>query len=234
MTILEVQQALLNAGFDPGPLDGVAGPRTRKAIRAFQRRMKLRVDGIAGPRTQAALAGGAVPGPAPADAVSAALPWLGEAKRLVGTAETPGPGNSAAILSWAAGAGLAYEADEVPWCGLFVAHCLGSSLPDEPLPAQPLGARQWLKFGRPAQPQVGAVLVFWRGSPEGWAGHVGFCWAEDDTHFHVLGGNQADAVTIARIARPRLLGARWPLSVAPKGLVRKAGGGLVGVSVNEQ
>ncbi|MGQ0611049.1 MAG: NlpC/P60 family protein [Paracoccaceae bacterium] len=234
MTILEVQQALLRAGFDPGPLDGVAGPRTRKAIRAFQRRMKLRADGIAGPRTQAALAGGAHPSPLAPGAVSAALPWLAEARRLVGTAEVPGPGNSRTILSWAEGADIAYEADEVPWCGLFVAHCLGASLPDEPLPAQPLGARQWLKFGRPVQPQVGAVLVFWRGTPQGWAGHVGFCWAEDTTHFHVLGGNQSDAVTIARIARGRLLGARWPMGVAPSGLVRKAGGDLVGVSQNEQ
>lgn len=234
MTILEVQKALLSAGFDPGPLDGVAGPRTRKAIRAFQRRMKLRADGIAGPRTQAALAGGAKPGPVPAGAVSAALPWLAEARRLVGTAEVPGPGNSAAILSWAEEADIAYEADEVPWCGLFVAHCLGASLPDEPQPAQPLGARQWLKFGRPVQPQVGAVLVFWRGTPQGWAGHVGFCWAEDDTHFHVLGGNQSDAVTIARIARGRLLGARWPLGVAPSGLVVRQAAGPVAVSLNEE
>jgi hypothetical protein len=31
---------------------------------------------------------------------------------------------------------------------------------------------------------------------------------QDDTHFQDLGGNQPDAVTIARIARFRLLGAR--------------------------
>ena len=33
---------------------------------------------------------------------------------------------------------------------------------------------------------------------------------QDDTHFFVLGGNQSDAVTFARIAKSRLLGARWP------------------------
>jgi hypothetical protein len=49
-------------------------------------------------------------------------------------------------------------------------------------------------------------LVFERGS----SGHVGFAIGEDDANFFVLGGNQSDAVTIARIAKSRLLGARWP------------------------
>ena len=34
--------------------------------------------------------------------------------------------------------------------------------------------------------------------------------------FHVLGGNPSDAVTIARIAKSRLLGARWPSTVPPR------------------
>ena len=33
----KVQQSLTNAGFDPGPADGAFGPKTRKAIRAWQR-----------------------------------------------------------------------------------------------------------------------------------------------------------------------------------------------------
>lgn len=59
------------------------------------------------------------------------------------------------------------------------------------------------------QPITGAVLIFERGS----GGHVGFAVGQDDTHFYVLGGNQSDAVTIARIAKSRLLGARWPATV---------------------
>lgn len=62
------------------------------------------------------------------------------------------------------------------------------------------------------QPIPGAVLIFERGS----GGHVGFAIGQDDTHFHVLGGNQSDAVTIARIAKSRLLGARWPATVPPR------------------
>ncbi|UTI65087.1 peptidoglycan-binding protein [Paraconexibacter antarcticus] len=37
------------------PVDGIAGPVTRKAVRAFQRRKGLTVDGIVGPQTLAAL-----------------------------------------------------------------------------------------------------------------------------------------------------------------------------------
>ena len=57
-----------------------------------------------------------------------------------------------------------------------------------------------------------AVLIFSRGS----GGHVGFAIGQDDAHFYVLGGNQSDAVTIARVAKSRLLGARWPATVPPR------------------
>jgi len=59
---------------------------------------------------------------------------------------------------------------------------------------------------------TGAVLIFSRGS----GGHVGFAIGQDDVHFYVLGGNQSDAVTIARIAKSRLLGARWPVTYPPR------------------
>ena len=62
------------------------------------------------------------------------------------------------------------------------------------------------------EPVIGAVLIFERGS----GGHVGFAIGQDDTAFYVLGGNQSDAVTVARVAKSRLLGARWPATVPPR------------------
>ena len=89
------------------------------------------------------------------------------------------------------------------------------ALPDEPLlvalGTNPYWARNWLLFGQQTKPVTGAVLIFERGS----GGHVGFAVGQDDTHFFVLGGNQSDAVTIARIAKSRLLGARWPSTYPP-------------------
>ena len=50
-----VQAALRAKGLYRGPIDGIAGPQTERAVRAFQRRARLTVDGVAGPRTRRAL-----------------------------------------------------------------------------------------------------------------------------------------------------------------------------------
>ena len=52
---VEVQRALLRAGFDPGPLDGRLGKKTRAAVRSFQKKNHLTADGVVGERTWAAL-----------------------------------------------------------------------------------------------------------------------------------------------------------------------------------
>jgi lysozyme len=55
--VADVQEQLARLGFDPGPVDGLAGQRTKAAIRAYQAsHPDLVVDGVAGPATRAALA----------------------------------------------------------------------------------------------------------------------------------------------------------------------------------
>lgn len=51
-----VQYRLNALGFGAGPVDGINGPRTQRAVKAFQRSYDLVVDGIPGPKTQARLA----------------------------------------------------------------------------------------------------------------------------------------------------------------------------------
>ncbi|HNX81888.1 MAG TPA: peptidoglycan-binding domain-containing protein [Candidatus Omnitrophota bacterium] len=51
----EIQTALKKAGFYNGPVDGVFGPQSRKAIKAFQKAKGLGVDGLAGMKTREAL-----------------------------------------------------------------------------------------------------------------------------------------------------------------------------------
>lgn len=51
-----LQQKLKDLGYDPGPVDGIFGPRTERAVRSFQAARGLAVDGIVGRRTWAALA----------------------------------------------------------------------------------------------------------------------------------------------------------------------------------
>jgi hypothetical protein len=52
-----VQARLNNLGYDCGPVDGINGPRTEAAVRAFQKDHGLDIDGIPGSKTQAALKG---------------------------------------------------------------------------------------------------------------------------------------------------------------------------------
>lgn len=49
--IKEIQRALKQAGFYKGKIDGKIGPRTKKAIREFQKANKLKPDGIVGSKT---------------------------------------------------------------------------------------------------------------------------------------------------------------------------------------
>ncbi len=55
VTPLELQKALLRAGYDPGPVDGRLGKKTRSAVKAFQKKHHLTADGVVGEKTWAAL-----------------------------------------------------------------------------------------------------------------------------------------------------------------------------------
>lgn len=153
---------------------------------------------------------------------------LAVALSLYGTAEKPGPANNPSILAWAKSTGLGkiYKADSTAWCGLFMAYA-ALQAGWEP-PVNPLLARNWQSFGVKAEtPMLGDVLVFWRGkNPSGYQGHVGLYVGEDATAYHVFGGNQADRVTIKRIAKSRLLQARrcrWKIAMPGNVRVVKLG-----------
>jgi len=64
-SVIDLQTRLATAGFSPGPVDGVFGPRTDGAVRSFQRARGLRIDGIVGPFTWGELLGTTTPQPAP-------------------------------------------------------------------------------------------------------------------------------------------------------------------------
>jgi hypothetical protein len=49
--IKAVQAKLIQKGYDPGPIDGIHGPRTRKALESYQRDHGLVVDGLPGKLT---------------------------------------------------------------------------------------------------------------------------------------------------------------------------------------
>lgn len=54
-SIRDIQQRLNELGYEAGPVDGIQGMQTIKAIRAFQEKSDLLTDGIPGPQTLKAL-----------------------------------------------------------------------------------------------------------------------------------------------------------------------------------
>ena len=51
VSVMDVQKALIRAGYDLGPADGHAGKKTKSAIKKFQRKHNLAADGVVGERT---------------------------------------------------------------------------------------------------------------------------------------------------------------------------------------
>lgn len=236
-TTADVQRRLIALGFNlgrGGPSDkgddGIAGALTRNALGLFQTQKGLPVTRLADTVTMAALF--------PTEgSLAVTPPWFDLARSLKGTSEIVGPKHSPVIMNWAKKLGIWYPSDETAWCGLFVAHCIGATLPNEAMPANPLGARNWAKLGRGiTTPALGAVLVFWRGKRTGWEGHVGLYAGEraSDGAFRVLGGNQGNTVSEVWLDKERLLDIRWPMSyplpVARRHYLASNGGNL---STNE-
>lgn len=136
------------------------------------------------------------------------------ALELIGTREVVGKGSNRTIMDWRdmlnqAGVKISgYSDDDIPWCGLFVAWATYKRRDNAAeVVKEPLWARNWASYGNKAdKASLGDVLVFVRNG----GGHVGFYIAEDATCYHVLGGNQSNAVTITRIEKSRCIAARRP------------------------
>lgn len=164
----------------------------------------------------------------------AAYQWLGRLKDIPrtitlavaehGVAEVVGRGSNRTIIGWRdelnqAGAKITgYSDDDIPWCGLFAAIiCYRRRKIAEEVVKEPLWARNWARYGvKSPTPGLGDVLVFSRGS----GGHVGFYVGEDTACYHVIGGNQSNRVSIARILKSRCIAARRPAYVTQPAAVK--------------
>lgn len=138
-------------------------------------------------------------------------PWIETAKSYIGLKEYRGSRNNQTILNWAKIVGgwtaSYYKRDSIPWCGLFLAICMiqNSIIPTP----EALRAKAWAKWKggkRLKSPCYGCILVFTRKG----GGHVGFYVSEDKYYFHVLGGNQSDAVNVRKISKKRVMAYVWP------------------------
>ena len=159
--------------------------------------------------------------------------WLSVGRAFIGLAEVPGAASSPVIAHWARdiGAPAWYDDDDKPWCAVFLNRVmLACQLPMSGTGFELLRAASFESWGVPTTPRLGAILVFAR--PEG--RHVGLYCGETDTAYHVLGGNQGNAVSLAWIDKARLSACRWPSGLevdTPRLMITDAG--TVEVSQNE-
>lgn len=227
ISTIAIQQSLLSRGYSVGSAgaDGIMGGSTRKAISAFQKAHGLPGSGTPGPKTFKLL------GLSDEKAINLPgmvyAPWYEELLRKKGLHEVS---NYEKLKAWLkSDKNTLGDPRKLPWCGDAIQTCIALTIPDEPLPANPYLARNWLKFGVPVIPTLGCVMVFWRGSRNGTSGHVGLYAGEDAKYYYILGGNQSNAITIAKLDKARFLGARWPKTEPlPKTTI---GGAIKGVAL---
>lgn len=135
--------------------------------------------------------------------------WLAHARSLLGARERAGDADNQTIMQLFRDVGHGWvEHDETAWCAAFVGACLERSGIRS---TRSLRARSYLDWGvELAEPRLGCIAVLSRGRDPA-LGHVAFYLGHDGDGIRLLGGNQDNAVTIARYPASRVLSYRWPL-----------------------
>lgn len=158
-----------------------------------------------------------------------------EALPLLGVQEVVGRGSNKTIIGWRDelnqdGIQISgYSDDDIPWCGLMAA--IVAHRADKEVPAMPLWARNWAKFGEPVAERRGGKLIYLDGKVPslgdcmvyerpGGGGHVEWYIAETKTAFIGIGGNKSNAVRIGGIAKARCIAVRRPVMKNPPASVR--------------
>lgn len=141
----------------------------------------------------------------PTDQMKAAFDAAGKEIGVVEWAN----GSNPRIVAYAKESGNDWISDDdVPWCATFV----GAMLARGGLKGTgKANARSYLEWGVPvdiADARPGDVVVYSRGTPKGWTGHVGFFVKQTESHILTRGGNQSDAVIERNYPKARLLGVR--------------------------
>ena len=90
--VRSLQRHLALAGYSPGAIDGLFGPRTQQAVHTFQTSHGLRVDGIVGPQTWAALSSPVrILGPGAGGQPGGSNVVRSLQRRLASAGDSPGP-----------------------------------------------------------------------------------------------------------------------------------------------
>jgi uncharacterized protein (TIGR02594 family) len=129
----------------------------------------------------------------------------------IGVHETSGPEATARIMEYERHTDRGYTgSDEEAWCAKFANFVTDTAgFPG----THHANARSFLAWGVPlSAPILGCIVVMKRGDSET-QGHVTFCDHPDISNgvIRCLGGNQGDAVSVARFPVSKVLGYRSPV-----------------------
>jgi uncharacterized protein (TIGR02594 family) len=153
------------------------------------------------------------------------------AGQMIGLSEIKGTKHNPEIVKFFAEAGHSWvKDDETAWC----AALMGAVLKRAGLQGTgKLNARSYLEWGNPVDigsAKAGDIVVFWRGSRDGWQGHVGFYVATKGDNIIVRGGNQGNKISEAAYPASRLLGVRR-MTVADVQVTPPATSGIIAALV---
>jgi uncharacterized protein (TIGR02594 family) len=135
-------------------------------------------------------------------------PWMSIAAAEKGVKESPGNGDNPRIIEYLKSTtlGAPHNAnDETKWCSAFVNWCVERAGYEG---TDSAWALSWLNWGKKiTTPRHGCIVVL-KSGPE--SRHVAFYTGETATHVELLGGNQSDAVNIAKYRKTTVVGYRIP------------------------
>ena len=174
-------------GGDPGPSDGDRGPKTKRGLlQVWKKHM--------GSSRSVHESAGKIPA------------YFKLAVTYDGLAEVPGSRSNKTILGWIREYfSWAKDDGELAWCAIFVNVMLKRCGLKGTGKAN---ARSFLNWGvsKKRSPRKGDVVVFWRGSPSSWKGHVAFYASGYGTgRIKVFGGNQRDKACFSSYPESRVL-----------------------------
>lgn len=200
LTVKEIQ-LLLNAAGHLLVVDGELGPKTKAAVRAFQRSKGLEADGVVGPLTAAALKGGSAKAPVVERPVTGEMPWRTWFLERLGWTEFDHDKELA--KGWKA-TGLDYKTvigTKYAWCGMSLATgLLGGGYK---IPKSSFRAAAWDGYGIKVDFQKvgipkGAVVTIRHNSGGRHVTTANRDHSPGEKVLEALGGNQGNAINVTK------------------------------------